>query len=145
MHLLLHLLLHLSVLPVAPLIGLPLVPEGLILLLRHRGLHLLQLLRGNLLLLLPLILTPLPLLVQLNCHELLLLFLEFSIGFQLRRHPLLRFVSLLGHVQHSLLHHFILLLLSLHGIGLVALDRVDQARHYLLHFLLVLKQRLEHL
>ena len=60
-------------------------------------------------------------------------------------HPLLRLFGLLNHVIHPLVHHFVLLLLTLERIRLVGLNRLNQGHHCLLHFLLVVQQRLEHL
>ena len=58
---------------------------------------------------------------------------------------LLSLVGLLCHVHHPLLHHFVLLLLTLERIRLVGLDRLSQGYYRLLHCLLVVQRLLVHL
>ena len=99
----------------------------------------------GLLLLEPGLLVSFLLLSVLFLHELTFLGSKFFSLFLGLSHPLVSLVGLLSHVNHPLLHHFVLLLLTLERIRLVGLNRLKQGHHCLLHFLLVVQQRLEHL
>ena len=60
-------------------------------------------------------------------------------------YPLLSLIGMFCHVHHPLLHHIVLLLLTLERIRLVGLDRLNQGHYRLLHFLLVVQRQLENI
>ena len=93
----------------------------------------------GLLLLEPGLLVSFLLLSVLFLHELTFLGSKFFSLFLGLSHPLVSLVGLLSHVNHPLLHHFVLLLLTLESICLVSFDRFNQGHHRLLHFPLVLQ------